>query len=429
MYKKKYLKYKTKYLDLQNQLGGGPTAAKLKLEAEQKKQVAEKLQKSSQVAQQTLKAAQAKAAQTQAEAAAAQIKLTQIQLEQKETNNAIQEIEKRLLEAQGKKEKMLQIADDALKQLIKVAQEQKDEKKLLLSPDITLEQLITSLLEKEYKDKRSVLLSLEAIKQQEPKVETTPEAQKQPTTLQEALVKLYRVLKEILLDIEIEEFEQERLNFLKSDVQFRQNELIALMKKKAQVIKEKMTTQLLENGNLLLNDYLQIGSDDSDDSDDTEQLINIINPTEQFYTQNNFTGDMLAKEKKNVFIVLKKLFKHYYRHQIDNISSLEQRNINLPVGILINFIEEQIYVIIQETQYSYKLMKSNSYFVKKLSEFVDKNDILGKVSQNLYSILMHNLIKCLEESKNVIELLTNNNILLSKIEAQIKNILRLLYER
>jgi hypothetical protein len=99
---------------------------------------------------------------------------------------------------------------------------------------------------------------------------------------------------------------------------------------------------------------------------------------------------------------------------------------------LINFIEEQeeqIYVIIQETQYSYQLMKSDSYFVEKLSEFVDKNDILRKVSQNLYSILMHNLMKCLEESKNVIELLTNNNILLSEIEAQITNIRRLLYGR
>ena len=326
---------------------------------------------------------------------------------------------------------MLQIVDDARKQLIKVAEEQKDENKFQLSPYIIeLEKLITKLLEKGYTDKRILLLSLEAIKQQEvlAKVETTPEAQKQLITLQEALVKLYRVLQELLLDTQIEEREQLRLTLLKSDVRLK-NELIELMKKKAQVIKEKMTTLLLENGNLLLNDYLQIGSDDSDDSDDTEQLINIINPTEQFYTQNNFTGDMLAKIKKNVFIVLKKLFKHYYKHQIVNISSLEEQNINLPVGILINFIESQIYVIIQDTWYSYTLMKSDSYFVKKLSELVDENDILKKVSHNLYSILMHNLIKCLEESKNVIELLTNNNILLSEIEAQIINIQRLLYGR
>jgi hypothetical protein len=414
MYKEKYLKYKTKYLDLQNQLGGHPlTAEQLKLEAKEKKQKAETLKISSQLAQQTLKAAQAKAAQTQAEAAAAQIKLTQIQLEQKETNNAIQEIEKRLLEAQGKKEKMLQIADDALKQLIKVAQEQKDEKKFLLSPDITLEQLITSLLGKEYKDKRSVLLSLEAIKQQEPKVETTPEAQKQPTTLQEALVKLYRVLKEILLDIEIEEFEQERLSFLKDYIKPKQQKLVELIKKRTQVINEKVIVQKLENGDLLLYDYL-IGRND------TEELTNtIINPTEKFYTQNNFTGNMLPNI--NVFIVLnKELFIEDDRYAITNIND-ELQNIKLPVGILINFINDQIYVIIQETQYSKNVMKADSYSVKELSEF-DKYSVYNKVEYKyLHYRLIDNLINCLKESKNVIKLLNNNN-LLSMIETQLRRL-------
>jgi hypothetical protein len=430
MYKEKYLKYKTKYLDLKNQLGGGPTAAELQLKAAELQLKAKERKQSAEKAQIELELLEIKKA---------------IQIAERQLSNTLQlikETEGRLAEAQEKKEKkkenMLQIVDDTRKQLIKVVEEQKDKNKFELSPHIIeLEELITKLLEKGYTDKRIVQLSLDAIKKQEvlAKVETTLEAQKQPITLQEALVKLYRVLQELLLDIQIEEMEQSSLVSLKSDVQFRHNVLIALLKKKAQVIKEKMTIQLLENGNLLLNDYLQIGSDDSDD---TEQLINIINPTEQFYKQNNFTGDMLAKIKKNVFIVLKKLFEDYYRHQIFNVSSLKQQIINLPVGILINFIEkqeeqeeqeEQIYVIIQETQYSYQLMKSNSYFVKKLSEFVDNNDISRKVSLNLYSILMHNLINCLEESKNVIELLTNNNILLSEIEAQIKNIQRLLYGR
>jgi hypothetical protein len=421
MYKKKYLKYKTKYLELKNQLGGHPTAEQLKLEAEEKKQKAETLKISSQVAQQTLLAAQAKSTQTQAEAEAAQIKLTQIQLEQSERNKAIliaegelsnmrlsvEETEKRLLKAQEKKEKMLKIVDDARKQLIKVAQEQK----VLLSPDITLEQLITSLLGKEYKDKRSVLLSLEAIKQQEPKVETTPEAQKQPTTLQEALVKLYRVLKELLLDIEIEEVEQERLRFLKWVIEPKQQKLVELIKKKAQVIKEKVIVQQLENGDLLLNDYLQIGSDD------TEQLTNIIiNPTEQFYTKNKFTGNMLPNIKKNVFIVLNKLFKDTDRYGVKN-ADYELQNIKLPVGILINFIEDQIYVIIQETQVSRDLMKPDSYLVEKLSDF-DKAYIYNKVSIYLYYNLMDNLINCLEESKNVIKLLSNNNLLFM-IETQL----------
>jgi hypothetical protein len=416
MYKKKYLKYKTKYLDLQNQLGGGSTAAELKLEAEQKKEVAEKLQQSSQLAQQTLKAAQAKAAQTQAKVAQ-----TQAEAAQKEANKAIliaegelsnmrlsiQEIENRLLEAQEKKENMLQIVDDARKQLIKVAQEQK----VWLSPDITIE--LTSLLGKEYKDKSSVLLSLEAIKQQEPKVETTPEAQIQPTTLQEALVKLYRVLKEILLDLEIEKFERERLRFLKDVIEFKQQKLVELIKKKAQVIKEKVIVQQLENGDLLLNDYLQIGSDDSDD---TKQLTNIIiNPTEQFYTQNKFTtGNMLANIKKNVFIVLNKLFIDTDMNEIENIK--------LPVGILINFIENQIYVIIYKTQYSYNyfnnLMKADSYSVENLLDF-DKYYIKSNVSIPLYYRLMDNLNNCLKESKHVINLLTNNN-LLSMIETQLR---------
>ena len=45
MYKEKYLKYKTKYLELKNQLGGGPTAEQLKLEAEQKKRRSRKTTK------------------------------------------------------------------------------------------------------------------------------------------------------------------------------------------------------------------------------------------------------------------------------------------------------------------------------------------------------------------------------------------------
>jgi hypothetical protein len=452
MYKEKYLKYKTKYLELKNQLGGYPTASQLKLQAQQKIQIAEKRQQSSQVASQTLLAAQAKVAQTQAEAEAAQLKLTQIQSEQKEANKtiliaegelsninlSIGKTENRLLKAQEKKEKMLQIADDALKQLIKVAQEQKDEKKLLLSPDITLEQLITSLLGKEYKDKRSVLLSLEAIKQEvkvettpeakvettpEAKVKTTPEAQKQPTTLQEALVKLYRVLKELLLYIEIEEDEEEILRFLKYVIEPKQYKLVELIKKKAQVIKEKVIVQKLENGDLLLDDYL-IGRNNTEQLNDTEQLTNIIiNPTEQFYTKNNFT-DMLPNI--NVFIVLNKLFIEDDRYAIKNIN-YELQNIKLPVGILINFIENQIYVIIQETQYSYNVMKSDSYSVKELSEF-DKYYIYNKVSYlYLYYRLIDNLINCLKESKNVIKLLNNNN-LLSMIETQLRTLSSILHE-
>ena len=433
MYKKKYLKYKTKYLDLTNQLGGnsniiqdggGPTAAELELEAKRKRQLAEEVQKSSLATQEVLLTAQK--ASLSAQIIAKQTKAKQLELEQIEINNAIQiaegqlinmrlsiqETEGRLLKAQEKRKKMLQIVDDARKQLIKVAEEQKDKNKFLLSLNIELEQLITKLLEKGFTDSRRVLLLLEAIKQEAlAKVETTPEAQKQPTTLQEALVKLYRVLKELLLDIQIEENEQGRINL--NHLVHRQQELVNLMKKKAQVIKEKMTPQLLENGNLLLNDYLQIGSDD------TEQLTNIIiNPTKQFYTKNNFTGNMLANMEKNVFIVLKKLFNDTFVYEPDNRNYILQ-NIKLPVGILINFIENQIYVIIQEIQYSDNLMKS--YLVEKLSDF-DKNDIYRKVTRNLYIVLMNNLKNCLEESKNVIELLTNNNNLLSEIETQINKI-------
>jgi hypothetical protein len=283
----------------------------------------------------------------------------------------------------------------------------------MLSPDITLE--LTSLLGKEYKDKSSVLLSLEAIKQQEPKVETTPEAQKQPTTLQEALVKLYRVLKELLLDLEIEEYEQEKVRFIKWVIEPKLEHLVELRKKIAQVIKEKVIVQQLENGDLLLNDYLQIGSDD------TEQLTNIIiNPTEQFYTQNKFTGNMLPKIKKNVFIVLNKLFNDTVWYQIKN-PYYEVKNIKLPVGILINFIENQIYVINQETQVSNDLMKPDSYLVETLSDF-NKEELHNNVSSYLYYNLMDNLRNCLEESKNVIKLLTNNN-LLSMIETQLKYLL------
>jgi hypothetical protein len=419
MYKEKYLKYKTKYFELKNQLGGSPTAAELEvkaaelqLKAKERKQSAEKAQQTLKAARQTLLAAQAKTPQVDAEAA--QIKLTQIQLEQEETNNAIQEIEKRLLKAQGKKEEMLQIADDALKQLIKVAQEQKDEKKLLLSPDITLEQLITSLLGKEYKDKRSVLLSLEAIKQQEPKVETTPEAQKQPTTLQEALVKLYRVLKEILLDIEIEEFEREIFSYLYYYIKPKQQELVELIKKRTQVINEKVIVQKLENGDLLLYDYLK----GRNDTKLTNTCI-IINPTERFYPQNNFIGNMLPNI--NVFIVLnKELFNEDDRHAIRDINN-ELQNIKLPVGILINFINDQIYVIIQETQYSSDVMKADSYSVKELSEF-EKYSVFNKVKyEYLHYRLIDNLINCLKESKNVIKLLNNNN-LLSMIESQLSRL-------
>ena len=62
-----------------------------------------------------------------------------------------------------------------------------------------------------------------------------------------------------------------------------------------------------------------------------------------------------------------------------------------------------------------------SYLVKQLSDF-DKNDMYRKVPRNLYIALMNNLKNCLEESKNVIELLTNNNNLLSEIETQINKI-------
>ena len=62
-----------------------------------------------------------------------------------------------------------------------------------------------------------------------------------------------------------------------------------------------------------------------------------------------------------------------------------------------------------------------SYLVEKLSDF-DKNDIYRKVTRHLYIALMNNLKNCLEESKNVIELLTNNNNLLSEIETQINKI-------
>ena len=119
-----------------------------------------------------------------------------------------------------------------------------------------------------------------------------------------------------------------------------------------------------------------------------------------------------------MFIVLKKLFNDTFVYEPDNRNYILQ-NIKLPVGILINFIENQIYVIIQEIQYSDNLMKS--YLVEKLSDF-DKNDIYRKVTRHLYIVLMNNLKNCLEESKNVIELLTNNNNLLSEIETQINKI-------
>jgi hypothetical protein len=421
MYKKKYLKYKTKYLELKNQLGGGPTAEQLKLEAEQKKQVA----------QQTLLAAQAKAAQTQAEA-------ERVRREYLEKNYPGVPLEEATEQAKSKQEKQLReikrldlriqdlriqdlrIQDDpypyltsaeelknrqnkVIKDYIKVPKFHTDDEIAEINSSEKQKYSDDQLQKKQEQDKASKIKE-EQLKQtialEEEKIRIHREKENAEwakiKAAREEQAKLEQTQAEITANVtkwkkaETEAIEQVmKLDLSKEDKDEAIENIRDVVKKSIAGNKKKPDfKEALENGQLLVANYIKKGDDI------LQPTYIIINPTEKFYTINKFNRVIHPEiYTENSFIILKKS-----SNPNSNNDTFWQQGLSVPVGFFINydsFNNFHFYVIEKTTDQEYLCTHIFTYNQFLYNKF---KTVTNSLEEQYYVEFLTKLVECGYES-------------------------------
>ena len=347
MYKEKYLKYKTKYLDLKSQLGGVDTE-ELQIQHTKAIEIAKQTRETADAMSKAAKLSREKAIQIYIKPIIGEVKSRIANLKQE-----LKEIEKQLSDAISRLDEA-KIRRDAIKQQ-EEAQTQQEEAQT----------------------QQEEAQQLEAQKQLD-------EAPNLP------ILEVFR-LNDLIKKLEILISEEEDVLLFMESIEVKGiqqiNESIAKLKKKIN------TEEEVENGNLLVNNYLIMNKKYSSHI--------IIYPTEIFYKNNNFISYSSNEFKKNVFVIFNQIIYNnsddYWNFSVQQ-EYIKSHNI-FPVGILINYLSNNIYVI---------LKTSNDYSFLHILEFLkiwSPEKLADLNTKNIYShfeTLIYNLNECLNTIKFLI---------------------------
>ena len=406
MFKEKYLKYKTKYLELQSHLGGSPpTLDELKTRHSKAKEL---------VLQSIEKAKQSREKATQMRKKVDELTKASIQSREAEKQIHVSAIQRHIIPIiQEVKSRILNL------------------KKELVITEKQLEEA-TNRLEEASKQREAIkqletIKQLEAIEQLKEAQKQLKEAQKQLDDANDVINKLFEEepqldppnlpilevvrIKDLVINLTyLINQEENVLSILNS---LEQNEINQFNKYELNFIanlKNKINTEeQVETGELLLNNYLIMNKLYSSNI--------IIHPTDIFYTQNNFIFDSPNEFKKNVFVVFNQIIYNDSNQQFSNQQQYIASYNIFPVGILINYLYNNIYVIVKtSTDYSFLNIWN---FLKIYSS--TKLDELKTANKHLYfKHLIKNLNNCLFNIKMFIT--SNGNYIHKEYEVIEDNI-------
>jgi hypothetical protein len=192
------------------------------------------------------------------------------------------------------------------------------------------------------------------------------------------------------------------------------------------------TQALLEEGKLLMQDHIRTNKE-------SLTTHTIIFPTEIFYKNNPieyatkekdiYSKDSDMKYTKDAFIILQKSIKHN-----NIISNCDKMNTDVFIGLLINYIKNQIFVIQWEPFYSYKKPTVCRYQFREIKETITRlqgqyaiysQDMTFKGHRVLFNEYIEMLIECLNESIRFLSEHIHNNEMKTFIEEQIEELKKL----
>jgi hypothetical protein len=195
---------------------------------------------------------------------------------------------------------------------------------------------------------------------------------------------------------------------------------------------DKTDTQaLLEEGKLLMHEHIRTNKE-------SLTAHTIIFPTEIFYKNNPieyatkendiYYKDSDMKYTNDAFIILQKSIKH------NDISNWDNMTTDVFIGLLINYIKNQIFVIQWEPFYSYKKPTVCRYQFREIKETItrlkDQHVIYGhhnkfKNDRVLFNEYIEMLIECLTESIRFLSEHIPYNEMKTFIEEQIEELKKL----